>query len=574
MSSTFEKLTSNKVKLNFVVSAEDFDKALATAYSKNVKRFNIPGFRRGKAPRHVIEMHYGPSVFFEDAFDEIFPVVYSEAIKEHSVEPVDRPELDVTQIEKGKDLIFSVEVFVRPDVVLGDYKNLEAKKVVDEVTDDDVSAEVERARDRNSRFVEVTDRPAKLDDQVNIDYAGFDGDNQFAGGTAKGQELVLGSGHFIPGFEEQVAGAAVGEERDVKVTFPTEYVPELAGKDAVFHIKVHQITRRAMPEWDDDFARRQGFADVSALRRAVMETAVQKKQAQAAEQFANDLIRQVTETMTVTIPAAMVENQLDGLINELRGHLQAQGVSLEQYLEMGNTTMEQLRDHAREQAAAAARYELAMTEIARREGIDISEADVDAKYAEDMYLLTGDNYGMGYEGGRYIAEKLEGKGKVIALCKPAAGNVNEDRMQGFKDYLEANCPDIELIAEIASDFTREAGLHDMNSALTAYSEIDAVFSLDDETSIGALQAIVESGRTDVKAITGGGGCQEYFKIIKGNESINICSALYSPLMVREAVDMAVSVLKGEKVDPVLVIPTTIVDRSNVDEYLDPNNTVY
>ena len=194
--------------------------------------------------------------------------------------------------------------------------------------------------------------------------------------------LLLGSGYFIPGFEEQVAGAAVGEERDVKVTFPTEYVPELAGKDAVFHIKVHQITRRAMPEWDDDFARRQGFADVSALRRAVMETAVQKKQAQAAEQFANDLIRQVTEAMTVTIPAAMVENQLDGLIAALRGHLQAQGVSLEQYLEMGNTTMEQLRDHAREQAAAAARYELAMTEIARREGIDITEADVDAKYAE------------------------------------------------------------------------------------------------------------------------------------------------------------------------------------------------
>lgn len=178
------------------------------------------------------------------------------------------------------------------------------------------------------------------------------------------------------------SGAAVGEERDVNVTFPTEYVPELAGKDAVFRIKVHQITRRSLPEWNDDFARQQGFADVSALRRAVMEAAVQKKQAQAAEQFANDLIRQVTSAMTVTIPDAMVENQLDGLINELRGHLQAQGVSLEQYLEAGNTTMEQLRDHARQQATAAARYELAMTEIARREGIDITEADLDAKYQE------------------------------------------------------------------------------------------------------------------------------------------------------------------------------------------------
>ena len=222
---------------------------------------------------------------------------------------------------------------------------------------------------------------AAMGDEVTLDFEGFVDGVPFEGGKGE-QYPLLGSGSFIPGFEEQVAGAAVGEERDVKVTFPTEYVPELAGKDAVFHIKVHQITRRAMPEWDDDFARRQGFADVSALRRAVMETAVQKKQAQAAEQFANDLIRQVTEAMTVTIPAAMVENQLDGLINELRGHLQTQGVSLEQYLEMGNTTMEQLRDHAREQAAAAARYELAMTEIARREGIDITEADVDAKYAE------------------------------------------------------------------------------------------------------------------------------------------------------------------------------------------------
>ena len=181
---------------------------------------------------------------------------------------------------------------------------------------------------------------------------------------------------------ETVAGAAVGEERDVKVTFPTEYVPELAGKDAVFRIKVHQITRRTTPEWNDDFARQQGFADVSSLRRAVMESAVQKKQAQAAEQFANALIRQVTEGMTVTIPDAMVENQLDGIINELRSHLQAQGYDLEPYLETCGMTLEQLRDHTREQAAAAARYELAMTEIARREGIDVTEADVDAKYQE------------------------------------------------------------------------------------------------------------------------------------------------------------------------------------------------
>ena len=221
-----------------------------------------------------------------------------------------------------------------------------------------------------------------MGDEVTLDFEGFVDGVPFEGGKGEQYPLLLGSGYFVPGFEEQVAGAAVGEERDVKVTFPTEYVPELAGKDAVFRIKVHQITRRTTPEWNDDFARQQGFADVSSLRRAVMESAVQKKQAQAAEQFANALIRQVTEGMTVTIPDAMVENQLDGIINELRSHMQSQGYDLEPYLETCGMTLEQLRDHTREQAAAAARYELAMTEIARREGIDVTEADVDAKYEE------------------------------------------------------------------------------------------------------------------------------------------------------------------------------------------------
>ena len=234
-------------------------------------------------------------------------------------------------------------------------------------SDDTESALAEYAR--THPVVEHPERAA-MGDEVTLDFEGFVDGVPFEGGKGEQYPLLLGSGYFVPGFEEQVAGAAVGEERDVKVTFPTEYVPELAGKDAVFRIKVHQITRRTTPEWNDDFARQQGFADVSSLRRAVMESAVQKKQAQAAEQFANALIRQVTEGMTVTIPDAMVENQLDGIINELRSHMQSQGYDLETYLETCGMTLEQLRDHTREQAAAAARYELAMTEIARREGID------------------------------------------------------------------------------------------------------------------------------------------------------------------------------------------------------------
>lgn len=383
MSSTFEKLTSNKVKLNFVVSAEDFDKALATAYSKNVKRFNIPGFRRGKAPRHVIEMHYGPSVFFEDAFDEIFPVVYSEAIKEHSVEPVDRPELDVTQIEKGKDLIFSVEVFVRPDVVLGDYKNLEAKKVVDEVTDDDVSAEVERARDRNSRFVEVTDRPARLDDQVNIDYAGFDGDNQFAGGTAKGQELVLGSGHFIPGFEDQLVGATVGQDVDVSVTFPEEYHEKsLAGKPVVFHVHVNGIREKEVPALDDEFAKDMGFDTLDEYKADVKANLIKRNEERAETAFENEVVEKAVATCEMDIPNGMVEEAIDNMLRDMEMRLMYQGMKLDDYFKYTGQTREQVREMYREQAAERVKTQLALEAIRDAEKIEATEEEIDAEIAK------------------------------------------------------------------------------------------------------------------------------------------------------------------------------------------------
>lgn len=383
MSSTFEKLTSNKVKLNFVVSAEDFDKALATAYSKNVKRFNIPGFRRGKAPRHVIEMHYGPSVFFEDAFDEIFSVVYSEAIKEHSVEPVDRPELDVTQIEKGKDLIFSVEVFVRPDVVLGDYKNLEAKKVVDEVTDDDVSAEVERARDRNSRFVEVTDRPARLDDQVNIDYAGFDGDNQFAGGTAKGQELVLGSGHFIPGFEDQLVGATVGQDVDVNVTFPEEYHEKsLAGKPVVFHVHVNGIREKEVPALDDEFAKDMGFDTLDEYKADVKANLIKRNEERAETAFENEVVEKAVATCEMDIPNGMVEEAIDNMLRDMEMRLMYQGMKLDDYFKYTGQTREQVREMYREQAAERVKTQLALEAIRDAEKIEATEEEIDAEIAK------------------------------------------------------------------------------------------------------------------------------------------------------------------------------------------------
>ena len=364
-----------QVRLAISVDRETWQKSLARCYEGVKSVFPV----EGESTRENIEKKYGAEFLYQDAVNDTYPQALVEAIGQSDIQIAGTPTLTVEKIS-GDGYTFTAVIDLYPEVQLGQYKGLTAVYPEVELSSDDTeSALAEYAR--THPVVEHPDRAA-MGDEVTLDFEGFVDGVPFEGGKGEQYPLLLGSGYFVPGFEEQVAGAAVGEERDVKVTFPAEYVPELAGKDAVFRIKVHQITRRITPEWNDDFARQQVFADVSSLRRAVMESAVQKKQAQAAEQFANALIRQVTEGMTVTIPDAMVENQLDGIINELRSHMQSQGYDLEPYLETCGMTLEQLRDHTREQAAAAARYELAMTEIARREGIDVTEADVDAKYEE------------------------------------------------------------------------------------------------------------------------------------------------------------------------------------------------
>ena len=364
-----------QVALTIAVDRDTWQASLARCYQGVKSVFPV----EGESTRENIEKKYGAEFLYQDAVNDTYPQALVEAIGQSDIQIAGTPTLTVEKIS-GDGYTFTAVIDLYPEVQLGQYKGLTAVYPEVELSSDDTeSALAEYAR--THPVVEHPERAA-MGDEVTLDFEGFVDGVPFEGGKGEQYPLLLGSGYFVPGFEEQVAGAAVGEERDVKVTFPTEYVPELAGKDAVFRIKVHQITRRTTPEWNDDFARQQGFADVSSLRRAVMESAVQKKQAQAAEQFANALIRQVTEGMTVTIPDAMVENQLDGIINELRSHMQSQGFDLEPYLETCGMTLEQLRDHTREQAAAAARYELAMTEIARREGIDVTEADVDAKYEE------------------------------------------------------------------------------------------------------------------------------------------------------------------------------------------------
>lgn len=388
MSTTFEKLSSNKVKLSFVVPAEKFDEGLQTAYHKMVKKISIPGFRKGKAPMKVIENYYGEGVFYEDALDAIFPEIYSEALKEHDVHAVDRPELDVEQIGKGKELKFTVEVFVRPDVTLGEYKNLGLEKEVAEVTDDDVNAEIERVRDRASRYVEVTDRPAKLDDQVNIDYSGFLGDEQFDGGTATGHDLVLGSGSFIPGFEDQLVGAEVGAELDVNVTFPTEYhAEELAGKPVVFKVKVNSISEKEVPALDDEFVQDSSeTANTVDEYKAEIRAKLEKQANDKAESaFENAVIEKVCENAEIDIPEAMITDQVESMLRDMEMRLAYQGMRIDDYFKYTGSTREQVEEMYKAPAEERVRTQLVIEAVMKAEDIKATDEEVDAqisKYAE------------------------------------------------------------------------------------------------------------------------------------------------------------------------------------------------
>ena len=364
---------NRQVRLTIAVDTETWQRSLARCYDAIKSIAPV----EGEATRASIEAKYGPEFLYQEAVNDTYPQALVEAIQQEDLLIAGTPTLTVEEIGP-EGYTFAAVIDLYPEVTLGAYKGLRAAYPEVELSEEDTQAALE---EYIRAHLDVTHpERAAMGDEVVIDFEGFLDGVPFEGGKGEQQPLLLGSGYFIPGFEEQVAGAAAGEERDIRVTFPAAYTPELAGKDAVFHIKVHEITRRAAPVLDDAFAGKQGFEDVSALRRAVMEGAVAQKQAQAARQFADALVQQVIDGMTVTIPDAMVENQLDGLIAQLRGQLEGQGATLEQYLEYSGTTMEQLREHAREQAATAARYELAMTEIARREGIEITEEELEQQY--------------------------------------------------------------------------------------------------------------------------------------------------------------------------------------------------
>ena len=427
MATTFEKLSSNKVRLGFVVDAGKFDEGLVRAYKKNVKNINIPGFRKGHAPMQVIENHYGAGMFYEDAFEIIFPELYDAAVKEHGVNPVDRPELNMEQIGKGKELKFSVEVFVRPDVELGAYTKTGVLKVADEVTDDDVMADIERARDRASRFVEVTDRAAKLDDQVNIDYAGFVGEEQFEGGTAQGHDLTLGSGSFIPGFEEQLVGATAGQELDVNVTFPEDYHAEnLKGKAAVFHVKVNSIREKQTPALDDEFVKEASetantVAEYKAEIREKLEKAAETK---AENAFENEVIETAVENATIDLPGQMIEDQIDSMIRDMEMRLMYQGMRLDDYLKYTGQTRENMREMYKVEAERRVRTQLVIETIRKAEGIEADDAEADAEmatFAENNKKSLEEFKATLTDGDREYFKELAAMTKTVKFLKDNAG---------------------------------------------------------------------------------------------------------------------------------------------------------
>ena len=375
------KTATNTVEVEFKASAEEFEQAVQAAYLKKKKNINVPGFRKGKAPRKIIEAEYGEGVFYDEAFELIFDEVYGPAIDENKLEVVDRPQVDIQQIGTGKNLQFTCEVFVKPDVTLGEYKGVEVKKEHTLVTEDDVNAEIEKERNKQAAEVSVDDRAVAEGDTVNLDYSGSVDGVKFAGGTAEGQTLKIGSHTFIPGFEEQMVGMNIGEEKDLNVTFPTEYhAPDLAGKEAVFHVKVNSITETQLPALDDDFAKDISEFDTLDAYKADVRA---KLEAQAAERdnnaFTNAVIEKVMANATVEIPDAMVERQIDSMVRNFEARLAQQGLKLADFMKYTGQDEKSFRNQYRDQAEKSVRANLVLEAVENVEKFEATEEEIDAE---------------------------------------------------------------------------------------------------------------------------------------------------------------------------------------------------
>ena len=389
------KQEGTKVSFKLTVDNEKFESAIVKAYNKNKGKYNIPGFRKGKAPRKVIETHYGKGVFYSDAIDIVFPEVYPAAIDELKIDPIDMPSIDVEEISKDNGLVLLVDVEVKPEFQLGDYKGVEVEKVDETVNEDVVNAKLEEMREKNSRLVSV-EREIANGDTANIDFEGFDGEVAFEGGKGEKYDLVIGSGSFIPGFEEQLVGKKAGEEVEVNVTFPEEYHAEnLAGKPVVFKVKVNEVKVKELPELNDEFAAdTTEFNTLAELRADVTAKAEEESKEAAKNELRNRVIEKVVANTEVEVPEAMVKHEIDNQLMELNYQLQYQGFGMEQFLQMTGKTMDEFKAEftasRREEALRNVKTSLVIEAIAKAENVEVSEEEVNSEVQKmaDAYKMT------------------------------------------------------------------------------------------------------------------------------------------------------------------------------------------
>ena len=415
---------ANEVKLEITVEASKFDEAIKKVYFKSAKYFNIPGFRKGKAPIQIVEKYYGKEIFYEDAFNDSANEALEEAVKENNLEIVSRPEVEIKQMEKGKDLIFTATMQTKPEAELGKYKGVEIKKIEYKVTDEDIEHELSHMQEHNSRLISIDDRPVEKGDITTIDFEGFVDGKAFEGGKAEGHELEIGSNTFIPGFEDQIIGMKIDEEKDIQVKFPEEYFSkELAGKDATFKVKLHEIKKKELPELDDEFAKDVSeFDTLDELKKSIKEKQEKQNEERAKYETEDAVIKAVCDNMKVEIPSGMINMEIDNMLKELEQRLSYQGLNLEQYLQFMGKTEEDLRKEYEPQAIEGIKSRLALEAVIKAEKIEPDEAEITEKMKEmaknygkenDEEFLKNENVA------NYIKEGLKSEKALEFLVKNA-----------------------------------------------------------------------------------------------------------------------------------------------------------
>ena len=415
---------ANEVKLNVTIEAEKFDEAIKKVYFKSAKYFNIPGFRKGKAPMNIVEKYYGKEIFYEDAFNEVVPEELEKAVEENKLQVVSRPDIEVTQIGKGQDLIFTAVFQTKPEAELGKYKGVEIKKIEYKVTDEDIEHELGHMQEHNSRLISVEDRPVEKGDIANINFEGFVDGVAFEGGKAENHDLEIGSNTFIPGFEDQIIGMKIDEEKDIKVKFPDEYFSkDLAGKDATFKVKVNEIKKKELPTLDDEFAKDVSeFDTLKELKESIKEKQQKQNDERAKYETQDAVMKAVCENVKVDIPSGMIETETENMIKDMEQRLAYQGLKLDQYLQMMGKTREEMQKEYEPQATDAIKSRLAIEAVIKAEKIEVADIDVDEKIKEmaKNYGRENDEEFMKNENVRnYIKQGLESEKALEFLVENA-----------------------------------------------------------------------------------------------------------------------------------------------------------